>query len=238
MPFLRLTADFFDDWLHPGLRCSRLEPAADSDNGEQVVLVHGLFHRAWAQRELGRFLARHGYRVYLYDYRSTRDDLAGHAIRFRRWLEALPESRRTHFVTHSLGGLLMRKLLAAGPFPVLAGAWIMLGTPNHGSPVAAWGMRWVPFAGALIRTLPELSDAPGAPVHRLFVPVGIPFAVIAADRDRLVPAASTHLTGEVRFRTVHSGHSFLMNAPETRKLLLKWMKKSIFWGTPLDESHS
>ena len=100
----------------------------------EIVLVHGLWFGAWAMALLARRLKKLGVPVRRINYRTTRGELAQHANRLYDF------SRRSgvqtqHFVGHSLGGLVILKMLAEHA-DVAPGRVVFLGSPLHGSRVA------------------------------------------------------------------------------------------------------
>src|SRR5437868_15243783 len=92
----------------------RCLPARSQAGGDYVVLVHGLGRTAFSLKRIEWALARAGYRVINLSYPSTRLSVEQAAD---GWLATLLEKRipdptaQIHFVTHSLGGLVVRKYL-------------------------------------------------------------------------------------------------------------------------------
>jgi pimeloyl-ACP methyl ester carboxylesterase len=77
---------------------------------EQVVLVHGLWMHGALMQWMARRIARMGYAVHCYSYPSVSVTMAENARRLAAFCEAL-DARRLHLVGHSLGGLLIARML-------------------------------------------------------------------------------------------------------------------------------
>ena len=201
------------------------EPSASKRSGETIVLLHGLGRSAANMLILRWRLEARGYRVCNigYDTRVARledaiDEVYSEIVACREGAGPL------HFVTHSLGGLVLRGLLGGRSIEGLGRA-VMIAPPNGGSEIADRLARlgWFePVMGALSTQLGTgLNDLP----RRLPIPP-IPFGVIAGDRwinptgplwlpaphDGTVSVASTRLEGMQDHIVLPYTHTFIVNA--------------------------
>ena len=219
--------------------------------GDYVVLVHGLGRTrasfAWMERQL--HLA--GYHVLNLGYPSQRKNLSDIAA-----LHLAPvigrhctdESKRIHFVTHSLGGIVLRQWLrseddrnGATPISSRLGRVVMLAPPNQGSDILdrLRGQPWVRAAFGPVSS--ELGTAPDSAVNRLG-PVKIETGVIMGHRallpffkpwlgpesDGIVQVDRGAVEGMTDFIVLPADHTFIMRRPLVRDNVLAFLRSGRF----------
>jgi len=207
---------------------------------ECVVLLHGLWRSERSLAGLGKHLEREGFEVVSHGYDSAGASIAEHA---RELAARLPElvpaaAPRIHFVTHSLGGIVVRQLLDDRPVERL-GRVVMLAPPNRGSELADALRDNRLFRALLGPTLAELGTGESDP-PRTLGPVTFECGVIAGDfnflgglafdgpNDGRVSVESTKVEGMTDFLVVHHGHATLMNAGDVKRQVVHFLRHGRF----------
>lgn len=101
-----------------------------------VVLVHGYANTHRSMEDLARDLMQQGYAVVNWCYASMAQDITASAEQLHQIYDMnAPYYDQVHLVTHSMGGLVVRRLLALTALEKL-GAIVMIAPPNNGARIA------------------------------------------------------------------------------------------------------
>jgi len=218
-------------------------PAVTPSQADCVVLLHGLWRTELSMKPLEWGLAEAGFAVVNASYPSLSfpiEELATIAVE-----EGVGECRalgsdQIHFVTHSLGGILVREYLAHRDIKGL-GRVVMLGPPNQGSQAADYvhsldilrpftpvavaqlgtGVQSVPRQlgpvnfelGVIAGTAGELSVMPGAPEEA---------------SDGTVAVAETIVPGMLDFLEMPVSHTFMMWNQSVLQQVIHFLKYGVF----------
>ena len=210
---------------------------------ECVILLHGLARTSHSMAPLEETLRAKGYWVANIDYPSRDqpiESLAPEAV--GRGLEACRscQAKVIHFVTHSMGGILVRYYLARHTVPEL-GRVVMLAPPNQGSEVVD---RFSKMPGYETVNGPagyQLGTAPDS-VPNSLGPVTYPVGVIAGTEsvnlllssalpdpdDGKVSVERTRVEGMADFITVEASHPFIMRDDEAIRQALFFLQVGHF----------
>ncbi len=199
-----------------------------------VVVLHGLGRSSRSMSGMATALRGAGLEAIALDYPSTRRSIDEHVAQIAEVLTHLDGVEEVSFVTHSLGGIIARGVLARN-LPVTPIRLVMLAPPSRGASLARvlhsrvgglFGMVMGP-AGRQLATHGNEELVP--------VPT-IPFMVVAGHRaeginpliegadDGIVSVEETKLEGMQEHLVVESVHTVLMNHPDAQRAAIRFLK--------------
>ncbi len=213
---------------------------------ECVVLLHGLARTSMSLKPMQEALQDDGYQTANIDYPSREHEIAElAAIAVTEGLarcRAAENVEKIHFVTHSLGGILLRQYLSTDTIEEL-GRVVMLGPPNQGSRAVddfdgVPGFDWI--NGPAGRQLGKGEDS----VPLALGPVNFELGVIAGNRtidpitsavlddpdDGRVSVEDTKIEGMDDFVIVEHSHAFMMQMQGPIELTKLFLRTGSFDG--------
>ncbi|HKI70560.1 MAG TPA: alpha/beta fold hydrolase [Verrucomicrobiae bacterium] len=210
---------------------------------EEVILLHGLCRTSRSMVRMEHALTEAGYQVRNVDYSSRTasiqqlaDDAIGQAVGDCQ----RDGATKIDFVTHSLGGILVRSYLARHSVPEL-GRVVMLAPPNQGSEVVDKLGGWFLFKWINGPAGNELGTGTNSTPNKLG-PATYPVGVIAGDRsinwinsllipgrdDGKVSVERTKLAGMSDYVVIHATHPFIMRNCEAIRQTIQFLRTGSF----------
>ena len=206
-----------------------------------VVLLHGMGRSKDAFWSLSEDLADAGYEVANVNYPSTRKTIREHSTVLGDLLEEYEGVREVSFVTHSLGGIVLRDLLSLHhpwQLSLQVRRAVQLAPPNGGSVAAETFKEWLPYQVVMGVVGQELT--PDA--LRSLPPPRCEFGVIAGglgdgagynpllegDDDGVVRVETTRLPGASDFLRLPVSHTLIMQDADCRRAILRFLESGSF----------
>lgn len=180
-----------------------------------VVLLHGLGRTRRSLARLDGALREAGFTTARLDYPSTRKSIQDHAATLAELLDHIPTPNKLSFVSHSLGGLIVRQLLQYdAPWRPAIDRIVMIAPPNQGASLAGSLDKGGVLRGILGPSYGQIAEGFAATLPVPQVPVAI-FAgdAAGASGDGLVTVDETRLEGPNEHHIVPAIHTFVMNHP-------------------------
>lgn len=208
-----------------------------------VILLHGLWRTELSMKWLQWELEEAGYATSNPTYPSLRypiEELARRGVGQGLQECARHQPQKIHFVTHSLGGILVRQYLSQAEIPELHRV-VMLGPPNQGSEKADYV-----YSMELLRPLtPDVVEQLGTgeqSIPRRLGPVGFELGIIAGTANQMtllpgtpavasdgtVTVQETIVPGMLDFIEMPVGHTFMMWSPAVRDQVLHFLREGRF----------
>jgi pimeloyl-ACP methyl ester carboxylesterase len=189
-----------------------------------VVFLHGISRTFRSFRKMQRAIDAGGFATLNVGYASRAKRLEHLAEDIHPAVAGFAErlDGATHFVCHSMGGLLARAYLTRYR-PERLGRVVMIGTPNGGSEIADRLKNFIGYRMYFGPAGQQLVTAPDAATRALLAPVNYPVGIIAGNRtidpssillprpnDGRVSVENTRLVGMADHIVIGTSHPLLI----------------------------
>lgn len=210
--------------------------------GPAVILVHGLGRGPASMTWLGSRLNAEGFRTVNFDYPSTTEPMEALVDSLGKVVAACcaGEQRTVHFVTHSLGGVLVRSYLSERS-PRHGGRVVMLSPPSQGSELidafADTPLLRMTLGPSAVRLG---TDSTGFANH--FGPIDFRLGIIAGNLslnplgswiipgpdDGKVGVDQARVEGAADFLVMSATHTFIMNDRAVGEEVVHFLREGQF----------
>ncbi len=199
------------------------------NDGEYVVILHGLGRTSFSMQKLAKALANNGYRVININYPAKSDTIENLVTIYltdeldKKYTD---KNIKINFVTHSMGGILVRHYLANTEVKNLHRV-VMLAPPNKGSEAADKWQTSSIVNFIMGPALKELTTDQNSFVNTLPLP-DYEVGIIAAKYDEKISTERVMLDTVSDFLVVEREHTWIMNGDEVIGAVIKFLKEGKF----------
>jgi triacylglycerol lipase len=210
---------------------------------ECVILLHGLARTENSMLKLERHLEKHGFHIVNIGYPSRKKNIQ--TLSIETISQAIIEctkgnATKIHFVTHSMGGILVRYYLEVNKLHNL-GRVVMLSPPNQGSEAVdklkdLELFKWIngPAGQQLGTDKESLPNRIGPPDYEVGIITGdktinpILSLLIPGEDDGKVSVERAKLLGMKDFLVVHKAHPFIMTDENIINQVIYFIEHGMF----------
>lgn len=217
------------------------------DGEELVIMLHGLGRTALSMEDMAIMLRDEGYSTCNQNYPSRDESIQNLSTYVASAVQKGRAAGKTriHFVTHSMGGIILRYYLGYSSHSE-DGHVVMLAPPNQGSEIVD-ALDDIPgFEEFMGPAALQLGTAPGSLPNQLPA-IDLPVGVLAGDRssdpwfdglfdseyDGKVSVESTRMMTMSDHRVMSVGHTFMMHSRDVHREVLHFLRHGQF--VPEDE---
>ena len=198
-----------------------------------VILLHGLARSSSSMESLAEFLNSKGFKTVNIDYPSTKNDIETLSkLYLEPAIKHCGNDKKINFVSHSLGGIIIRNFLAKTDVKNL-GKVVMIAPPNNGSEIADILKnfkitKW--FFGPALAQLGTDNESftrkLPIPTYDVLVIAGnspqlILSEIIPGEDDGKVSVENTKIQNS-DFLLIESSHTFIMDDPNVKKAIVEY----------------
>lgn len=205
-----------------------------------VILLHGLGRSSSSMEPMAEYLNEAGFKTVNIDYPSTKYNIETLSKLYLQ--PAISKycnnsDKKIHFVTHSVGGIIVRYYLANNNLGNL-GKVVMLAPPNQGSELADYlkkikVIRWIlgPILSELGTDTESLPLSLPEPRYDVYVIAGNKSnnekfsQIIPGDDEGKVAVEKTKLKNMKEFLLVPQNHTHIMDAEEVKITVKEFLEK-------------
>ena len=214
--------------------------SAPPEGAEAVILIHGLGRTSASMAILGTRLEHEGFRVVRFGYPSTSEpiDVLVDYLKAAVGQCCGAGSETVHFVTHSMGGVLLRAYLAQQTRPH-GGRVVMLSPPSQGSEIVD-AFTESPLLRSLLGPAGSRLGTDPAGIASQLPPIRFSLGIITGDRslnplgswlipgpdDGKVGVDRAKLDGAADFIVLPATHTFIMNRSDVADEVAHFLR----WG--------
>ncbi len=197
----------------------------ETDN-DYVILLHGIGGFSYSMEPLAKELSQKGYTVFNVNYPSTLCDIQTIADLYLDKViktYCTDTTRKIHFVTHSMGGIVTRYYLKQNKDSLNLGRVVMLSPPNKGSEIVdvfdslkiveyIYGPAFYQLgtdSTGFVHTLGPVDYETGIIMGNkaVFIPG---MFIIPGESDGMVAVKRAPVEGMSDFRIIPNSHTFIM----------------------------
>ncbi len=241
LPYIALTLLAQLSYGHPSNTQHNTNEETSIKPQDCVILLHGLARSSHSLRKLEKSLAEEGFKTVNQNYPSTKDPIEKLAEKYvSKAIGACGPSSQIHFVTHSMGGILVRQYLSTHSLNSL-GKVVMLGPPNQGSETVdrlgklpgfkffngPAGMQLGTGKGSLPKSLNKADFTLGVIAGTQSINLILSYILPSTD-DGKVTLESTKLEGMAGHISLPVTHTFMMLNGEVIKQVIYFIKNGKF----------
>lgn len=212
------------------------------DGAQTVVVVHGLGRTSASMTILSSRLRDAGFRVVSFGYPSTSEEMEALVDRLESEVARCcrGEAETVHFVTHSMGGILVRIYLDQQP-QAHQGRVVMLSPPSQGSEVVD-AFADSPMLRAVLGPAGSRLGTDSTAIPSRLGPVRFSLGIITGNRslnplyswlipgpdDGKVGVDRAKVEGAADFLVVPASHTFIMNRGDVAEEVVYFLRNGRF----------
>lgn len=219
------------------------EESTGNNTNDCVIILHGIARTKGSMSKIEKYLAKRGYKTVNMGYPSTSQPIENIAETYvSKAVDQCKEGQvnKIHFVTHSMGGIVVRQYLQTNSLPE-GSRLVMLSPPNQGSEVADYLREFFLYQWVTGPAGQQLGTDNKSLPNRL-KPVGIEVGVITGDKsfnpwfssivsgpdDGTVSVEGARLKEMTDFIVVENTHTFIMRDPNVHQQVFHFLKYGRF----------